>query len=455
MKIRFILVSFTFGCLTFYGHSQNSRDINIENTCGLFSPYQIDIEHFLGSEIDSNGTGLYTEMEITPGNEITNRANPEFYLRIDVYSPKNTSFAERRPLNVCLVLDRSASMSEHGRMDKLKIALKEFVKRMKPDDYIAIVAYDDFAEVLLPSQKLSNIDKIFVKIDAMTPGRATNILAGLMAGYGEIRKNYDNGRVNRLILMSDGMSNVGETSPSEIIRKSKLASEGIETSTFGLGADINFELMTALARQGNGMSHFIGDCDSIYGDVGYALQEETTNMMAVMNEISLTLEYPKQVEFTAAYGYEVEDSETGKTKLKLSNISAGEKQAVLAAFRIKESMRKPVLVRATLKYVDGESGKKTEIVRGVKLYFMRKDANKIDPFANEYVRAAYLSASLADELKKSLYLFSSKRYKDSLRILDKCYSTLLNEKKLPDDRHFKYLYRMLLVQRIFLRDKTK
>ena len=450
MKISFISILFFLCCLTL--DAQNMRDINTENICGLFSPYQINIPHYLGTEINANDAGMYSEMEITPGNEMTNRVHPDFYLLIDICSPRNMLY-DKRPLNVCLVLDRSASMKEHRRLDKLKIALKEFVKRMKPDDYIAIVIYDDFAEVLLPSQKLSNVDRIFAKIDTITTGRATNILAGLAAGYKEIHKNYAPNRANRLILMSDGMSTVGETSPYEIIRKSKSLSEGIETSTFGLGSDINFELMAELARQGNGMSHFIGDCDSIYGDISHILQEETADMMVAMNKLTLTLEYPKQVKITETYGYDISDSEPGKAVLKLSNIPAGQQRAMLVTFRIMESMRKPVFVKATLRYVDKKSGKQKEIVRTVKLYYMRKGMDKIDPLVDEYVRSAYLSATLASELKKSLYMFVAKKYKDSLLVLDSCYSSLLNEKKLPDDKRFKYLYQMLLLQRTFLKNK--
>ena len=454
MCVRFIFVLFLFCCCASYSFSQNSRTLSIDNTCGLFSPYQIDIEHCLGTEMGADDSGLYSEMEVALGNETTNRRRPEFYLRLDVYSPIHTS-KEKRPLNVCLVLDRSASMNEHGRMDKLKIALKEFVRLMSSDDYISIVTYEDKAEVLLPSQKLSNMKGIFAKIDAMKTGRATNILAGLTAGYVEIRKNFSADRVNRLILMSDGMSTVGETSAVEIIRKSGLVSDGIETSTFGLGADINFELMSALARQGNGMSHFIGDCDSISDDLSYALQEEWANMKSVMCGVSISLDYPKQVDFVGASGYEVESSEAGRTRLKLSNISAGEKQAVLVAFRVKEPVRKPVIVKSTLRYVARGSEKKTETVRSVKLYYLRKGTDEIDPLGNEYVREAYLSVRLADELKKSLHMFAIKRYEDSARDLDKCYSWLLNEKNLPDNRRFKYLYRMLMVQRAFLYDKKR
>lgn len=418
----------------------------------MFSPYQIDIEHCLRMDINDNG--LYSELEITPGNETVFKAKPEFYLRFDIFSPKIAPNIERT-LNICIVLDRSASMNEHGRIEKLKIALREFVKCMKPSDYLSIVAYDDMAEVLLPAQKMSNVSRILAEIDAIVPNRGTNILAGLLMGYTEIRKNYDRTKINRLILMSDGMSNVGETSPSEIIRKSKKVSDGIETSTFGLGSDINFELMSGLARHGNGMSHFIGDCDSIYGDIGHALQEETENMIITMENISLTLEYPKQVMISDLYGYEVENAVTGKTTLKLMDIPANRNQIVLGAFKVKEWTNKPIIVKATLKYADKKSGKTKTVVRSIKLFCLSKSMSKIDPLSNEYVRSTYLLASLADELRKSLYSFWAKRYKESLFILDKCYFSLADEKQLPDNRRFEYLYKMLQLQRVFLNDRIK
>ncbi|MDR2564155.1 MAG: VWA domain-containing protein [Prevotellaceae bacterium] len=454
MRHGFNYILFLLGICSFDGHSQSISDISSDNTCGLFSPYQIDIEQCLRTEISEESSVLYSPLELMVGNETANRSHPEFFLRIDLTSPAN-GLQHRPPLNLCLVLDRSASMSEHGRMDKLKIALKEFVMHMTTDDYIAIVAYDDRAEILIPSQRLSDVATIFSKIDAMTPGRATNILAGLLAGYSELRRNYNFGMINRLILMSDGMSTVGETSASEIIRKSRAVSAGVETSTFGLGADINFELMSELARQGRGLSHFIGDCDSISDDLSYAMQNEMTGLKQSMYGVSITLDYPKQLELSSSYGYELESLEPGRAKIKLSDISAGQRQSVFVSLRIKESVRKPIFIKSTLNYFISASKKKQEAVRSTKLYFHRKNTDKIDPLADEYVRSAYLSATLAVELKKSLYMFVSRQYAESLRILDKVYQMLSSEKNLPDNRHFKYLHKMLLIQRAILINKKK
>jgi Ca-activated chloride channel homolog len=63
--------------------------------------------------------------------------------------------------------------------------------------------------------------------------------------------------VPRLLLLSDGLANVGPSSPEDLGRLgAALLKEGIAVSTVGVGTDYNEDLMTRLSQQSDGNAYF-------------------------------------------------------------------------------------------------------------------------------------------------------------------------------------------------------
>ena len=63
-----------------------------------------------------------------------------------------------------------------------------------------------------------------------------------------------------VILLTDGIANVGVTEPERIASDSKREnSEGVDLSTIGVGTDFNRELLAKLAKSGRGQFHFVAD----------------------------------------------------------------------------------------------------------------------------------------------------------------------------------------------------
>ena len=165
--------------------------------------------------------------------------------------------AQRTPLNLALVLDRSGSMQ--GR--KIRQAREAAVKALDyldRRDILAVVGYDDQITVLLPATKVTDKSALAEKIHGLSPGGSTALYAGIEQGAEEVRKFLSRERVNRIILLSDGLANVGPRSPHELGRLGKrLAGEGIAVTTLGLGLDYNEDLMTQLAQAADGSHAFI------------------------------------------------------------------------------------------------------------------------------------------------------------------------------------------------------
>jgi Mg-chelatase subunit ChlD len=270
------------------------------SNCGLFSPHQIDMESYLQLDSYDYIGGANINLEVTNS---TDKNNLHVELLMDISSSNEN--IKRRPLNLCFALDRSASMEENNRMEKLKEAMKEILSFLAPGDYVSIVTYDDYAQVVMSSRQYNKYnDSIFREtIDQITIGGGTNMLAGMLRGYSEINKNHNRFYRNRLILMSDGVSTTGEKDPDRILKHTiNYYGKGIETSTIGIGNNINFNLLHDIAVEGRGESHFVGDCDSAFIDIGYVLREEFYNMNANMDNIQIEISCPKYLKINDIYG---------------------------------------------------------------------------------------------------------------------------------------------------------
>jgi Mg-chelatase subunit ChlD len=285
-------------------------------------------------------------------------------LLIDIFSSDEPR--ERKPLNLCFALDRSASMEENNRMEKLKEAMKEILSYLIPGDYLSIVTYDDVVQVILPSQQYSEkSDSLFkATIDQITIGGGTNMLAGMLRGYHEINKNRNRFYCNRLILMSDGVSTTGEKDPEKILKHTiDYYNEGIETSTIGIGNNINFNLLHDISVEGRGKSYFVGDCDSAYIDIDYVLKEEFNNMNADMENIQIEISNPKYFKIADVYGASKVLVTRDKLIIRCSNLSQKNQFILIKYQSSKKKRNRKEILTVDLHFT--ENGERKNIVKQV------------------------------------------------------------------------------------------
>jgi len=166
--------------------------------------------------------------------------------------------AHRAPVNLAIVLDKSGSM-QGEKIAKAREAAIMAIRRLNSEDIISVIAYDTTVRVVVPATKLTDPEGICSQIQNITPGNTTALFAGVSKGAEEVRKFFSRERVNRIILLSDGLANVGPSSTADLARLgASLGKEGITVSTIGLGLGYNEDLMRWLAQNSDG-SHFFAE----------------------------------------------------------------------------------------------------------------------------------------------------------------------------------------------------
>lgn len=167
----------------------------------------------------------------------------------------------RKPLNLCLVIDRSGSMA--GEKLRQTIASAKFVvERLAPTDWLSVVQFDERVNVVIPPQPVRHRAHLCRRLEAIRDGGSTNLSGGWLRGAACVREHAGPDRINRVLLLTDGQANHGITDPAILItHAAELTEEGIATTTLGYGADFNEDLLTALADAGRGTAYHVETAD--------------------------------------------------------------------------------------------------------------------------------------------------------------------------------------------------
>lgn len=182
--------------------------------------------------------------------------NEKAYLRVGLTGIPIRRPEQRPPVNVALVIDKSGSMGGQKIVQAREAAIMA-VRRLDARDTVSIVTYDTTVDVVVPAMPVGDTDWIVSRIRRIEPGGNTALFAGVSKGADQLRKYLSPHRVNRVVLISDGLANVGPSSPRELGRLGEsLVREGISVSTIGLGLGYNEDLMYRLAERSDGNHYF-------------------------------------------------------------------------------------------------------------------------------------------------------------------------------------------------------
>ena len=165
----------------------------------------------------------------------------------------------RKDALLTFVIDVSGSMDMENRLELVKRALSLLVEQLRPGDKVAIVVYGSRARIVLPHTGIEGREEILAAIHSLVPEGVTNAEDGLRLGYSLALRNARVNRINRIILCSDGVANVGETGADGILSVIRShVEEGITLTTVGFGmGNYNDVLMEQLANNGDGSYAYV------------------------------------------------------------------------------------------------------------------------------------------------------------------------------------------------------
>jgi Ca-activated chloride channel homolog len=259
-------------------------------------------------------------------------------LRIQAEAPPK---ADRLPLNLSLVLDRSGSM--HGRkLEAAKEAAALLVRRLSPEDIVSVVAYDDQVQTVAAPAKGDAQAELPRQIERIETGGSTNLSGGWLRGRELVAQNVLERGVNRVLLLTDGLANVGITDAQQLTGLAAQANrQRVTTTTIGFGSDYDEHLLRAMADAGGGGMYYIEHADqaaSIFGDELQDLLDLGAQNVAVLVK-------PAAAARLTAVHHDYPSSATeGGLRVELGDVYAREPKPLLAEMLVPGDVADAVLV---------------------------------------------------------------------------------------------------------------
>jgi Ca-activated chloride channel family protein len=344
--------------------------------------------------------------------------------------------AQRAPVNLSLVIDRSGSMSSDDKLEKAKAAALMVLDRLGPDDIISVVTFDSTVDIVVPATPANEREFIRDRIVELTPRGSTALFAGVSHGIEEIAKYNDHKRINRIILVSDGQANVGPHSPNELGRLGEVAAhDGVSITTIGLGLDYNEDLMTQLAMSSDGNHAFAENS----ADIETMFSHELGDLLSVVaKDVEVEVSFADGITPVRALGREA--TITGHTaRVSLSQLYAKQQKFVLFEVKVPPGTagKKRDVADVAVKYANMVSKKQATKKGSVAVAFTTA-RTEVAQRENKKVMEAAVEAIGAEENRRAVALRDAGKVKDAEKALvdNAKYlqdnATRLESKKLAD-----------------------
>ncbi|MDP2309745.1 MAG: VWA domain-containing protein [Pseudomonadota bacterium] len=212
----------------------------------------------------------------------------------------------RRPLDLTLVLDRSGSMAEEGRMDFLKRGLVQMLDRLHAGDRVDVVLFDDEVSVAKRGFVVGqdDLDDLRLLVEEIQPRGATDLDAGLEAAYKLARSRpRDAARDARVVVVTDAKLTAGDVDPARVTEIARAFDEsGIRLAAVGVGRDFDDDVLQRLTEKGRGAYVYLGSekvVDRVFGAGFDAL------VHIVADDVRFALDLPDSLGMRRFYGEEM------------------------------------------------------------------------------------------------------------------------------------------------------
>lgn len=189
------------------------------------------------------------------------------------------------------VLDVSGSMSGH-KIATLAEGVSKVLGQMRPNDRFRIITFNDSARDLTGGYIAADPQVVQQWINTVKSIRAdgsTNLFAGLEMAY----RKLDDDRTSGVVLVTDGVANVGNTAHRDFCKL--LKNYDIRLFTFVIGNSANQPLLDRIARDSGGFAMNLSDSDDITGRL---LQAKAKVLNQAMHDVNIKISGEKVTDLT-------------------------------------------------------------------------------------------------------------------------------------------------------------
>ena len=271
---------------------------------------------------------------------------------------KEIADEDRKDATLIFTIDVSGSMNREDRLGLVKRSLRLLVGELRPSDEVGIVIYGSRGQMILKPTSGEDKNRIIEAIDLLQSGGSTFVEEGLELAYDMAVDRVEPGRITRVIVLSDGVGNVGNTSANSILREVRSqVDRGVTLTTVGFGmGNYNDVLMEQLANDGNGSYHYVDDISEAQR---IFVENLTGTLQTIAKDSKVQVDFnPEVVSRYRLLGYEnrrVDDQDFRDDTVDAGEVGAGHSVTALYELKLHDGASGSVGT-VFVRYEDSDSG---------------------------------------------------------------------------------------------------
>ncbi len=270
---------------------------------------------------------------------------------------------DRKDATLVFAIDVSGSMGREDRLGLVKRSLRLLVDQLRPTDEVGIVIYGSRGSVLLEPTDGGEKRSIMAAIDRLAPAGSTYVEEGLTLAYRLAAQEVQPGRITRVILLSDGVGNVGRTGSDSILKQIRsYVDQGVTLTTVGFGmGNYNDILMEQLANDGDGTYHYV---DTLTEAQRVFVDNLVGTLQNIAKDTKIQVEFnPEVVRSYRLLGYEnraIKDEQFRDDTVDAGEVGAGHNVTALYEMKLHDGAD-GTLATVRVRYEDPDSGEVSEV----------------------------------------------------------------------------------------------
>lgn len=269
----------------------------------------------------------------------------------------NAAPTVRPAMDVAIVVDTSGSMAGQ-KIESARAAARTMVQNLKDGDIVSLDTFNDSARTVVPPTTLDfdSRERVLRSIAMLGTGGGTNMFAGLSNGESHMSMAPQTHSVRRIVVISDGIANVGPSTPESLGR---LAEQGLrnraQVTSLGVGNDYDENTLNALSIKSSGRIFHISQPSAMMAIVKKEIDLLNSTLAS---DAFIEIVPTPGVQLIAADGIRADWAGGGALRIPLGALHAGQHREALVRVRVSP---------ATLEAMSGSNGAKA--LASVRLHF--------------------------------------------------------------------------------------